>query len=196
MAAGTRLPPQQRSQRDRPGSRELRGQRGSGGMAPCEPAVAVAGNERNDISDRPRHRGDDETGRHGCQVASAALLPRGDEGTGAVLIDERGACACKCQPAAAALGAAANGPRPRRPTAFTARGEAPHETREAGSTDRGADPATDAAAAREYHLEELHPTDGRDPRASGACRLCAKTALLPPLIRSAPRRTRLSGGSS
>jgi hypothetical protein len=171
LAPHTRPAPQERRQWDRPRGGQLEGERGSRGVTARKPPISIPGNECNHIHARPRHGRHDEIGGDGCQVASPTFLPRGDEGTCAILVHEGGASTCERQPPPAALGAATHGPWARRPTALTARRHAPHEPREAGPTDRFANPAADPASARQQHVEEVHPKDGRGRPVSGECRL-------------------------
>ena len=176
LALHTRATAQRRLQGNRPCRGEFRGQGSGGGMATGQAAVVVCGNGRDEVHRRPRHDGDDKLGCGRREVAPPAFLPRPDEGAGAVVVHKCSADTREREPPAAAFGTAANGPGSGSPAAVTPRRCAADEASETAGTDRLADPATDATAARQQHVEKMHTIDGRPKTVPKLCRLRARSA--------------------
>ena len=133
-------------------------------MPPPESAVAIAGNESDDVDIWPLDPVDDELGGDGREVAASSFLPRRDEGTRAAVVDESSSGCGEREPPAAALGTASNRPGSGRSAALAPRRCATDESRQARAAKRRPDTAADGTRAREDDVEERHlPTLRHDP---------------------------------
>src|SRR5689334_22188124 len=114
-------------------------------MPAPEPAIAIARYEGHDVDVRPGDSADDELRGDMSEVSSSSLLPRCDEGTCAVVVDDRRSGRREREPPACALGTAPNGPRSWRTAAVAQRRRATDEPLHAHAANRCADTPADGA---------------------------------------------------
>jgi hypothetical protein len=102
---------------------------------------------RNDLGD--------ERGRFGRDASPPVLLPRANEGACPLVVHDRRPRAGEREPAAGALGTAADRPGPGRSAALAHRRVEPDEGVTAGVAERGAGTPADGTALREEQLEHV-----------------------------------------
>lgn len=105
-----------------------------------------------------RRRGNDHGDEPSCllgEPSPSVLFPLAYEPPRALVVHDRGARPCEREPTARALGAAADGPRTRRPAAFAERLAQPHELVSAVDAEHGSRARAHGAALGEEKLEHV-----------------------------------------
>ena len=119
-------------------------------------ALAVTRHEREHVDAGCGDDFGDELGQRRGEVATASLLPGGDEGPRSSVVDDRAARPCKRQPPARAFDAAPDGPGARAPAALAHRWPDADEGVEARLAERPARNGAARTAARQHETEQVH----------------------------------------
>ena len=153
-----------------PEQRKLRGKRPRRDVAAAPRPLGIARDRDEALGRRRRNRVGDEQCNLVRESAPPALLPRPDERTCSAVVDDRRPRIDEGKPSSSALGAASDGPVPRRSAALAHGRNEPCQRGATGRADRVARQVADGAALGQDDVEHAHAVDGRRPIVTRPCR--------------------------